>query len=69
MPERLIHLYEGFSRAFPWIIGLAVNFISFQDAFFQVLVTCVSMVSGAVSVHFLKPTIVALIMKFKKKQK
>lgn len=57
------------AKAIPYVIGLGVNFLTYQDAFFQVLVTCVSMVSGAVAVHFLKPVIVRNLLKLKKKRK
>lgn len=66
MSDKLIHIYEGFSKLFPYILGLSVNFISFGDALLRTIVTCISMLSGAIVVHYLKPVVIRLIDKLKK---
>ena len=66
MPQRLIYTYELFSKAFPWIVGATVNAIGFTDAILRVGITCVSMLAGALFVHYLKPIIVKKINRLKK---
>ena len=66
MPDRLICAYDAFIKIFPWLVGLAVNFISFGDAVLRIMVTCVSMLSGALVVHYFKPIIVKRVTRLKK---
>ena len=67
MSDKMIYIYEGFSKTLPYAIGLGVNLISFQDALIRIITTCISMLVGAVAVHYLKPFIISKIDKLRKK--
>ncbi|MBD0822662.1 hypothetical protein [Aestuariibaculum marinum] len=73
MTDKVVTLYltcyDLCAKAFPYLVGLAVNFLTFQEALLRVVVTCISMLSGAVFVHYLKPIVVKRIDRLKKKPK
>jgi hypothetical protein len=65
MPERLIQTYELFARLFPYVLGLFVS-VGYQDDLAKLIITPISMLLGALLVHFFKPIIVRWINKLKK---
>jgi len=65
MPQKIIILVEYISRLFPYALGLSVS-VSIGDIAVKILVTCVSMLAGALFVHYLKPIIIKRINRLKK---
>ncbi len=68
MSQRVMFRYELYVKAFPYVIGIGVNFLTFKDFLIRVSVTCFSMLAGALFVHYLKPAIVNKIDSLKERK-
>lgn len=69
MPEKTVSILVDFiscnSKYFPYALGIGVSF-SFADLLMKILFTVISMVAGAVAVHFFAPKIINWIKALKK---
>jgi len=65
MISRLIFMYESFSKVFPYILGLTVS-VSYQNELAKLIITPISMLLGALLIHYFKPVILYWINKLKK---
>ena len=65
MISRLIFMYESFSKVFPYILGLTVS-VSYQNELAKLIITPISMLFGALLIHYFKPVVLRWVSKLKK---